>query len=63
MYGWTQDQFIARFRMGGLIKESHMPWGPFSRMSDNDLKAIYKFLQTVKPVQNVVPIGLVKSAE
>lgn len=63
IYGWTQDQFIARFRMGGLIKESHMPWGPFSRMSDNELKAIYKFLQTVKPVKNTVPVGLVKEAK
>jgi len=58
--GWTQNQFIARFRMGTLIKETHMPWGPFGRMSDEELKAIYKFLQTVKPVNKVVPAGLVK---
>jgi mono/diheme cytochrome c family protein len=48
--GWTQEQFVARFRMGTLIKESHMPWGPFSQMSDDELKAIYNFLKTVKPV-------------
>lgn len=58
--GWTQDQFIGRFRMGTLISQSHMPWGPFSRMSDAELKAIYKYLQTLKPVKNIVPIGLVK---
>jgi mono/diheme cytochrome c family protein len=58
--GWTQEQFITRFRMGKLIEETHMPWGPFSRMSDDELKAIYKFLQTVKPVNNVVQPGLVK---
>lgn len=58
--GWSREQFIARFRMGTIIKETHMPWGPFSRMSDDELKAIYKFLQTVKPVNNVVPVGLVK---
>jgi hypothetical protein len=46
--------------MGKLIEETHMPWGPFSRMSDDELKAIYKFLQTVKPVNNVVQPGLVK---
>jgi mono/diheme cytochrome c family protein len=63
LYGWTQDQFIARFRMGRIIKETHMPWGPFSRMSDDELKAIYKFLQTVKPVKNVVPVGLVKEVK
>lgn len=58
--GWTQEQFIARFRLGKTIEGSHMPWGPFSRMSDDELKAIYKFLQTVKPVSNAVKIGLVK---
>ncbi len=50
--GWTQDMFIKRFRMGKLIKHSDMPWGPFSRMSDEDLKAIFRFLQTVKPVNH-----------
>ena len=58
--GWTREQFIARFRMGTLIPQSHMPWGPFSRMSDDELKAIYSFLQTVRPVKNSVPVGLVK---
>lgn len=57
---WTQEQFIKRFRLGPLIQQSHMPWKPFSHMSDNDLKAIYKFLQTVKPVHNVVKVGPVK---
>lgn len=58
--GWTQEQFIKRFRMGKLIPQSHMPWGPFSRMSDDELKAIYNFLQTVKPVHNEVKPGLIK---
>ena len=58
--GWTQEQFINRFRIGKLIPQSHMPWGPFSRMSDDELKAIYNFLQTVKPVHNEVKHGLVK---
>jgi len=37
-----------------------MPWGPFSRMSGDELKAIWKYLQTVKQVKNVVPLGIVK---
>lgn len=57
---WTQKQFIDRFRLGRLIPQSHMPWGPFSRMSDDELKAIYNFLQTVKPVHNEVKPGMVK---
>ncbi|MBC7866433.1 MAG: cytochrome C, partial [Gloeobacteraceae cyanobacterium ES-bin-316] len=58
--GWTQNQFIARFRLGKSIKQSHMPWGPYSKMSDLELKAIYKFLQTVKPVQTEIPRGMIK---
>jgi hypothetical protein len=63
LHGWTQQQFIGRFRMGTLIKQSHMPWGPFSRMSDDDLTAVYNFLQTVKPVRNEVKLGLVKEEQ
>jgi len=37
--------------MGKLIPYSHMPWNSFKRMSDNDLKAIYNFLQTLKPAK------------
>ncbi|HWB28185.1 MAG TPA: c-type cytochrome [Chitinophagaceae bacterium] len=52
--GWTKQQFINRFRAGRIIPHSPMPWGPFSRMSDDELKAIYAFLQTVKPVHNEI---------
>jgi hypothetical protein len=29
-----------------------MPWGYFRNMTDEDLKAIYAYLQTVAPVQH-----------
>lgn len=51
MYNWDEAMFIKRFRAGRAIKESPMPWGPFSRMSDLELKALYRFLKTVKPVK------------
>ena len=59
MFGWTQDMFVKRFRTGRLFEDTHMPWGPFSRMSDDELKAIYNFLKTVKPVKNSIPVGKV----
>lgn len=55
LFGWSQDLFIKRFRKGTLLQGTHMPWGPFSRMSDDELKAIYNFLKTVKPVRNSIP--------
>jgi mono/diheme cytochrome c family protein len=44
MYGWSVEQFIARFRAGRGVKESIMPWEAFKSYSDNDLKAVYMYL-------------------
>ena len=47
---WTEQQFVDRFRKGKLMAGSPMPWEPFGKMSDDDLKAIYRYLNTLKPV-------------
>jgi mono/diheme cytochrome c family protein len=49
--GWSEERFIKRFREGKKVQNSPMPWGPFSRLDEVDLKAVYRFLQTVKPVE------------
>ena len=51
IFGWSEDNFIARFRMGKLVPGTPMPWDSFKRMTDDELKAIYNFLQTVKPAK------------
>jgi mono/diheme cytochrome c family protein len=51
IFGWTEQIFINRFRMGKVYPDSEMPWNSFKRMDDIELKAIYKFLQTIKPVK------------
>jgi len=56
--GWTKKDFIGRFRKGRIIAGSAMPWGPFSRMSDLELTAIYKFITSLDPVRNQVPLGI-----
>lgn len=50
--GWSEQDFINRFRKGKVITDSPMPWGPFSRMTDTDLKAIYSYLRMIPPVNN-----------
>ncbi len=60
MAEWSEATFINRFKAGKLIKHSPMAWGPFKRMSDNDLKAIYRYLKTVKPVKNKVEKTLIE---
>jgi mono/diheme cytochrome c family protein len=50
----TEDQFVARFRQGRVIPGSPMPWQAFSRLAEDDLRSIYRYLKTVPPVKNDV---------
>jgi mono/diheme cytochrome c family protein len=50
----SEEAWIRRFRVGRVIRGSFMHWGPFSRMSDEDLRAIYLYLHTLAPVANDV---------
>lgn len=63
IYNWSQADFVKRFREGRKIPASDMPWGQFNQMSDNDLIAIYKFLNSLKPVKNEVNITFYKKGE
>jgi len=50
----TLDDFKLRFRTGRIIKQSPMPWGPFSKLSDEDIEALWIFLHTLEPVKHDV---------
>jgi mono/diheme cytochrome c family protein len=50
--GWSQQQFIDRFRMKRIISTSEMAWDQFRNMTDDDLKAIYQYLISLKPIKN-----------
>ncbi len=57
---WTEAVFIKALRTGKDMGEGRdilppMPWQNFRNMSDNDLKAIFAYLRTLKPVENAVP--------
>ena len=53
MSRWTEEQFIARFKAPRAIKTSDMPWDQYRKMSDNDLKAIYRYLVSLNPIKNI----------
>lgn len=69
----SEDAFVARFRsyqvppeqaevprparMTFLRGNTIMPWRMYAGMSDGDLRAIYRYLRTLRPVRNVVPRG------
>jgi mono/diheme cytochrome c family protein len=45
----TEDEFVARFRAGRVLPNSPMPWQGLSRMEEDDLRAIYRYIKTVPP--------------
>jgi cytochrome c553 len=59
----TEDQFVTRFRQGRVIPGSPMPWQGFSRLAEDDLRAIYRYLKTVPPVKNDVGPPFVETAK
>jgi mono/diheme cytochrome c family protein len=49
---WSEDAFVARFRMGAAISGTPMPWGAFARLTDDDVRAIYRYLRSLPPSRN-----------
>jgi len=59
---WTEDMFVRAIRTGRHMGTSReimppMPWPAFRNASDEDLKSIYAYLRSLKPVVNHVPDG------
>ena len=59
---WTEQQFrkaITQGKFKGLdntrLLLPPMPWTNYTSLSDNDLKSIFAYLKSIKPVKNVVP--------
>jgi len=57
---WTEDMFIRAMRTGKSMGVGRdilppMPWFNYAKLSDEDLKAIFAYLKTLKPIENEVP--------
>lgn len=59
---WTEQHFFTAIRKGKFkgLENSRtllppMPWRNFSKMTDDDLRAVFAYLKSTKPVKNVVP--------
>ncbi len=48
---WSENDFVARFRAGERIPGSPMPWQAFSHMTDDDLRAVYRYLRSIPAVE------------
>lgn len=62
---WTEEAFLLRFRIYAdssmvlpEIREGDlntvMPWSLYGKITEEDLRAIYRYLETVKPISNKV---------
>lgn len=57
---WTEQQFIAALRTGrhqgkGRPILPPMPWSQINQLTDDDLRAVFAYLQSLPPVRNRVP--------
>jgi len=57
---WTAENFIATMRTGRRMGKGRqilppMPFDVFAKMTDDDLKSIFAYLQTIPVVKNKVP--------
>jgi mono/diheme cytochrome c family protein len=50
--GWTEDLFIARFRLARGAEGTPMPWPQYATMTDDDLRAIFRYLGSLPPVKH-----------
>jgi mono/diheme cytochrome c family protein len=57
---FTEDQFVERMRTGRVIPGSPMPWQNYRLMEEDDLRAIYRYLQTVPAAVNDVGPAMVE---
>jgi len=63
---WTEENFRRALKEGrykGLegsrMLLPPMPWANFTGISNEDIKAIFQYLKSTKPVNNVVPLPVV----
>jgi hypothetical protein len=57
---WTEEMFVRAIRTGRHMATSReiappMPWPAFRNATDEDLKSVFAYLRTIRPVVNHVP--------
>jgi hypothetical protein len=62
---WTEEVFISTIRTGKHLGQAGgrpilppMPWENIAKMTDDDLKSVFAYLQSLPPIKNQVPAPL-----
>ena len=61
---WTEAMFVKAMRTGkhggvGRPILPPMPWQALAAMTDADLKAVFAYLRSIKPIKNIPPPAIV----
>jgi Cytochrome c len=56
---WTEEMFINALRKGKHMGEGRdilppMPWPNFAQMTDDDLRSVFAYLHSLKPIENAI---------
>jgi cytochrome c553 len=62
---WTEQTFIDSIRRGkkagvGRPLLPPMPWANYAKLTDDDLKALFAYLQSIPPLRNAVPAAVIR---
>ncbi len=57
---WTEDLFVRAFKDGirpdgTQYDKSEMQWKRYKNMKEEDIRAVYRYLRSIKPIKNKVP--------
>ncbi|MGE5220201.1 MAG: hypothetical protein ACM3SP_24630 [Chloroflexota bacterium] len=60
---WTEEQFVRTFGTGARPNGSKyavspMEWNIYANMREEDVRAIYRYLRTIKPISNRAPANI-----
>jgi hypothetical protein len=64
---WTEEMFVRAMRTGRHMGQSRpilppMPWPAVAKMTDDDIKALYAYLRSIPPIENLVPDAVIAGA-
>ena len=65
--GWTAEQFVQTMRTGKHLGVGRpilppMPWYDIGQLTDPDLRALFAYLRSLKPIENPVPAPIPPAA-
>lgn len=56
---WSEETFLHFMRTGagpeGVVRDGHMPYATFSAWPEEDLKAVFAYLRTLRPIERPKP--------